>query len=154
MIRVFLPIIFITAFFATVSSCGYPDHKDPVIYDQYLTQDQAFNAASIDIEENGGKIYTLLPTGSMEPLLHGGDYVVVKNKGFDDLSPGEVIAYVPDWSINRLPTIHRVLLRDSYGLLVAGDAVKGNEEAHFRVTPKNYIGVVTAVYRVGGKLSK
>ena len=153
MTRALILTALLFAIFAFITACGYPRHKDPAINTDSATSRDAVIAARTDALDTSdgaaGRVYSVMDTHSMEPLLYGGDFIVVRPKPFSEVALGEVIAYVADWSKMGPPVTHRVLVRDSYGLLVGGDNVDGqHSENRYRVTSANYIGTVTAVYRV------
>ena len=90
-----------------------------------------------------GKVFVVSDTGSMKPLLQGGDYVVTKDD-FDGVKVGMVLAYTADYHPRGL--VHRVALVDEYGFLMSGDSAPISE-SWARVTKETYLGTVVAIYR-------
>ena len=147
------------AFLCLSPGCGYPKHLDPLLL-TFPTKELADLSARARAKDIGGLIYTVADTHSMEPLLMGGDLIVVETRvTFEEVKPGQVVNYHADWAPPpELTVTHRVLERDSDGLLMAGDNVRPDidprtgqnrhSEARWRVTKKNYVGVVDTIYRV------
>jgi hypothetical protein len=116
-----------------------PVKVDPFVFQVANSQEAAIKeAARVD-----GKVWQVSHTGSMEPLLQGGEHVVTV-LAFGSVQKGQVLVYHA--SYNRNPIIHRAVQRDSYGWLMSGDSAP-HSESWARVTKDNYIGTVVAVYR-------
>lgn len=81
----------------------------------------------------GYKGYTVI-SGSMEPTLHVGDYIIIKKMPFDKVEKGEIISFSQD---NVLVT-HRVVEREGNKLKTRGDHNNVNDLGE--VTSENYIG--------------
>ncbi len=142
-------ILFSLAFIACIiaAGCGYPKHIDPPIRTEPLPN-MTFLAASVQASSVKGQAYYVLNTHSMEPFLHGGDYVVIapqSSRPYSSLKAGEVIAYHADW-YKETPVTHRLVQLDKDGWILSGDH-NPRSEANWRVTEKNFIGVVDSVYR-------
>ena len=143
----------------TLGGCGYPKHLDPLLL-TFPTKDLARLSAEARAKDIGGLVYTVANTHSMEPVLMGGDLIVVDTRvAYEDVKLGQVINYHAEWAPPPLPTVtHRATVRDSSGLLVEGDNVvpdinpaTGQDlhaESSWRVTKTNYVGVVDTIYRV------
>lgn len=132
---------------AAPSGCGYPKHIDPPLY-TFETQRLAQLSAEAYAKSVGGKVYSVADTHSMEPVIKGGDWIVIAPLPFQDRKPGEIITYVPTWRPGDQTATHRISLIDKDGLLVEGDNVDGEHpENKWRVTATNYRGVVVAIYR-------
>ncbi len=129
------------------AACGRAPRVDPPLF-TYPTQAMVTESARLHARDTGG--FVTLPvanTHSMEPLIHGGDLLVVVATPFGSRLSGRVIGYHPGWDPS-LFVVHRVVAEDSYGLIVEGDNVAaGHSENRFRVTTANYVGEVTAIYR-------
>ena len=84
-------------------------------------------------------------TGSMEPNIYRGDVVIVDKKySFNDIEPGEVIAYKKEDVIIVHRVIKKLKIRDSFIYYTKGDA---NEKMDDFVIEKDMIvGVVD--YRI------
>ena len=89
-------------------------------------------------------------THSMEPLIYGGDLLVVAPTPFAPGLDGRVIACRPQWN-PKLLEVHRIVAHDAYGYLVEGDNVDAEHpENKWRVTKDNYVGEIVGVYRLKG----
>ncbi len=133
-----------------VTSCGYPKHIDPLLL-TYPSKTLALLSAQARAKDIGGTVCEVANTHSMEPVLLGGDYIVVDPRvAYTDVRLGQVITYQATWTASDAPPVaHRALVRDSGGLLVGGDNVDGQHpENQWRVTQTNYIGVVDTIYRL------
>lgn len=116
-----------------------PVKKDFPIYDSPVAESLAHDAAT----KLGGKAWSVGFTGSMKPLLTGGEIVVTVDK-FDDIQVGQVLVYHATY--NRNPIIHRAVQKDSYGWLMSGDSAPVSE-SWARVTKDNYLGTAIVGYR-------
>ena len=90
-----------------------------------------------------GKVWAVMHTGSMKPLLQGGEHAVTVAK-FDTVQRGQVLVYHATY--NKNPIIHRAVEQDKYGWLMSGDS-SPRSESWARVTSENYLGTVVAIYR-------
>jgi hypothetical protein len=101
------------------------------------------NAAQAKADELGGKVWQVGFTGSMKPLLKGGEYVVTVYR-YDAIRTGEVLVYTATY--HDKPIIHRAVQKDGYGWLMSGDS-SPRSESWARVTKDNYLGTAVAAYR-------
>lgn len=125
-------------------ACSTKQDNPPVFWDN--TPAQAKLAATLHARDVGGLAYYVLNTHSMEPFLVGGDWIVVQPGNYDALKVGQIITYRADWLPPTDPPVtHRLAQKDSHGWILDGDNNK-HYEAHWRVTEKNYVGKVIAVY--------
>lgn len=159
--------LFLGALVFLASSCGYPKHLDPLTL-TFPTQNLALASAQArakdinGVDESGHPIgvYSVANTHSMEPLLMGGDYIVVDHRvAFADVKLGQPITYQAQWAPAPAPPVtHRATVRDKDGLIVEGDNVTPDivpgtgqdehTENQYRVTVANYVGTVDTIYRV------
>ena len=116
-----------------------PVKKDFPIYDSPIAESMAHDVA----EKLGGKAWAVGFTGSMKPLLQGGEFVVTVDK-FDDIQAGQILVYRA--SYHDKPIIHRAVQKDGYGWLMSGDS-SPRSESWARVTKDNYLGTAVAAYR-------
>lgn len=128
-----------------LAGCGYPAHIDPPLY-TYESDKIASQSAFLHAIDVGGNYFAVKDTHSMEPVLLGGDYVVIQPVSFSNLVVGNIVAYNAEW-YNNQPVVHRIVGIDSEGLIMSGDN-NPTSESRFRVTTKNYIGLAIARYRV------
>lgn len=125
-------------------ACSTKQDNPPVFWDN--TPAQAKLAAMAQANDVHGTAYYVLNTHSMEPFLVGGDWVVVQPDGYASLQVGQIITYHADWLPPTDPPVcHRLAQKDSYGWILDGDNNR-HYEANWRVTEKNFIGRVVAVY--------
>jgi hypothetical protein len=132
--------------------CGRAKPIDPPVY-LYNDAVSAEFAAVLKSKLTGGTAYKIAPTGSMSPLLVGGEFISTNPTVPLDQTLGKPIAYWPEWKATYegklVPVVHRNVAMDRYGAIMEGDSVPhGRNEAKYRVTQKNYIGVVDGIYRV------
>lgn len=120
---------------------------DPPLF-VYADAEIALHAAIAHAHGVNGRLMFTTNTGSMEPLIHGGDLLVVEPVAFDALYVGQVIIYAADWQPTGAPPVcHRIVYKDKLGLVLAGDH-NPHTESGYRVTAQNYIGLVAGIYRV------
>lgn len=153
---------FVVCAASILAGCGRADRIDPpIIY--HPTDKESQMAADAHLREIGGAVYIMANTGSMAPLISGGDLVVVDTRIPLGSTLGRPIAYWPQWKLivdgeeRSWPVVHRAVAQDSHGIIVEGDAVKhgvgvygpksSTSENRYRVTKANYIGTVAAIYR-------
>jgi hypothetical protein len=116
-----------------------PVRVDPKIYVTRYPEAEARQLA----EQIGGKVWVVGFTGSMKPLLKGGEYVVsVPN--FQSIKQGEVLIYNQPY--HDKPIVHRAVQVDNDGWIMSGDSAK-HTESWARVTASNYLGTAVAIYR-------
>lgn len=120
---------------------------DPPLF-EYESADMALRAALAHAHGVNGRLMFTSNTGSMEPLIHGGDLLVVEPVAFDALYVGQVIIYYAEWQPSDAPPVcHRIVAKDKLGLVMAGDH-NAHSEPHYRVTERTYVGLVAGIYRV------
>lgn len=127
-----------------LASCGYAPHKDPLV----LTKSSpaaAQEAARLHAQSIGGSYHQNLCCGSMEPLIHAGDWIVTQKSAFSDALLGKVCDYQPAWHPAG-PIEHRLVSGNAKdGFIGSGDN-NATSEASERVTSANYEAEVVAVY--------
>lgn len=64
-------------------------------------------------------------SGSMEPILSGGDVVYIKEANIEDIKIGDIVAY----KLEDSTIVHRVISRTTDGLITKGDAVSQEDGA-------------------------
>lgn len=116
-----------------------PVKLDPPIYITPHAQGEAL----IKAHASNGQVFRVSYTGSMEPLLHGGEWVVTTSD-YSAIKKGQVLVYKAPY--NQTPIIHRAVEQDSLGWIMSGDSAQ-HTESWFRVIPPNYIGTTIAIYK-------
>lgn len=76
-----------------------------------------------------------VPTGSMEPTISTGDYVMFSQAGFDDINKGDIIVYR---STEGRFIIHRIIEKYADYAIVQGDANPTPDSEH--ITSENLLG--------------
>ena len=128
------------------SGCGRAVPIDPPVF-RYDIEMLTRLSAEAHARSVNGEVFKLANTGSMEPFLTGGDWLVVSRVPFNELKDGEIILYRAQWADKGLPPVcHRIAGRDRHGLIMSGDANK-HSEARWRVNDADYAGKLIAVYR-------
>lgn len=128
------------------SVARYPLPSDPV--PQFEPSELAawVNAEAYAIE-NGGDVYRAT-SGSMVPTLLVGDYVVIEEKPWPDFVAPKIARYQADWlPANADTVLHRIVGRDSGGLIMSGDS-NPFSESRWRVTEAKAKGILTGIWRV------
>jgi len=117
-----------------------PVRNDFPVYESARPSWEAQEAAN----KLGGKVWAVGYTGSMKPLLQGGEYVVTVGR-FDEVKVGDILVYSATY--HDKPIIHRAALKDKHGWLMSGDSSRLSE-SWSRVTKDNYLGTAVVGYRL------
>lgn len=116
-----------------------PPKIDPSTYLVHNPKEQAeLTAAKLK-----GRAWNVSYTGSMKPLLKGGEYVVTVGE-YEKVKEGMVLVYSATY--HDKPIIHRAVQKDKYGFIMAGDS-SPISESWSRVTSLNYLGTAIAIYK-------
>ena len=109
--------------------------------------DDPFAAAAAHAGRVGGRVYTVSFTGSMKPLLQGGEKIVAVGE-FPAVKRGDVLIY--EGALNPYgpvtTIVHRAVQQDKGGWIMSGDN-NAHTETWSRVTAQNYRGTVVAIYK-------
>lgn len=120
---------------------------DPPLF-CYTSPDMSLSAAIAHAHCVNGRLFFVANTHSMEPLIRGGDLLVIEPVAFEYLYVGQVIVYRAEWQPIGSPLVtHRIVYKDALGLVMSGDH-NAHSEPGYRVTADNYIGLVAGIYRV------
>lgn len=138
-------------FLATVclflTGCGpkTPD-KSLILWEQPSPALAALNHAS---EKPGLQASNILPTGSMEPYLTGGDWIVIDlNFSYDSLKVADLVSYQARWTPKGSPpTAHMAAakLGDEWIMLGINNPVY-ERDSNMRMGRAEYRGKVVQVY--------
>ena len=134
--------------FVGIASAQTSEQSAPVRAIEYATERMAFWAASVYAKAVGGSLVVTSGTPSMEPLIHGKTFAVIKKCPFDAVVERDILVYRgrPDASrARRVTMLHRAVLRDGRGWIMSGDNNRWSESWD-RVTEDNYIGTVQALF--------
>ena len=148
---------FALLFFLGLTACA-PRHEEiPLL--TYDTPTLTLLSAQAHAADLNGKspadqpqkgLYLMADTHSMEPVMWGGDYIVVappEKRPYSGLRVGEVVTYRADWlPAGALPVTHRLAMKDKYGWILTGDN-NSSYESRWRMTEEDYLGTVVAIYR-------
>jgi hypothetical protein len=94
-----------------------------------------------------GRLIATSGTASMQPLIRGKAYLVVRDLPYDSIAQGALLVYSgrPNAAKkDRLTMMHRTVQRDAGGWLMSGDN-NARTESWDRVTSSNYLGTVTMI---------
>lgn len=135
-----------------LAGCGPKPQTGLMFYGQPSPELAAMAHAS----ERKGLIWKLvLPTGSMEPFLTGGDAVVIDTfLPFRSARPGAVLLYVPSKEKLQyypgipegMPVLHMLAAWVGDEAIMDGIANKHYEGGKLRITEKEYVGTMVAGY--------
>lgn len=147
---------------AVFSGC-FAKHDNPQLY-TFPSRTLTYQSALLHAIDLNGRsplgqlqsgLYHVLDTKSMEPVLQGGDYIVVDTRfPYDKLTKGVLVTYQARWApAPQPPVTHRLQVRMPEGWVAEGDQnginganpKSGLESA--RITPAEYIGKVVGIYR-------
>ena len=128
-----------------LTGCGYAKHKDPPTYFESSAA-AANEAARLHARDAHGTLLQVVnPEGSMQPLIHQWDWLVMVPTPLGDDLLGKVVTYHADWFPSSTVT-HRLVAKDRYGYIASGDH-NAHSEPEYRVTAANYVGEIIAIYR-------
>ena len=115
---------------------------------RFASEREAFRAACVYATGLGGSLVETSGTPSMEPLIQGKTYAVIKRCPFDAVVERDILVYRgrPDQSkLERITMLHRAVMHDRRGWIMSGDNNRWSESWD-RVTTENYIGTVKALF--------
>ena len=150
--------LFFSAFLCLFLAACTPKHEQIPLF-TYDTPTLTLLSAQAHAADLNGKspagepqkgLYSVADTHSMEPILWGGDYIVVtllEKRPYSGLKVGEVVTYRADWqSAGAPPVTHRLAQKDKYGWILTGDNTP-TYESRWRMTENEYLGTVVGIYR-------
>lgn len=117
----------------------------------YGTPSEALAAARFYASVTNGTVIVTSGTPSMEPLIHGRAYVVIRRQPYESISDRDLLVYLgrPNASRpDRFTMLHRAVYHDRDGWIMSGDNNRWSENWD-RVTPNTYVGSVVALFEVG-----
>lgn len=131
---------------ALVTSCTPKRQDIPIYWEQ--TPAQAAIASYLHARDVGGNNYQVLPTGSMEPYLTGGDFIVVKPIPYKDIKVGMLANYQARWlPPSSLTVTHWVADKSGKEYIMDGQHNAHYERGpDFRMGEKEFRGIVIAIY--------
>jgi len=94
------------------------------------------------------RVFHVLPTGSMEPFLTGGDWIVVDfGVPFTAIKAGDLLVYQANWlPADSPPVTHMAAARSGPGWAMDGIANRHYENGTQTMMPADYRGKVIQVY--------
>jgi signal peptidase I len=143
----------LAALLALVASGCAPTRPDASLI--FWEQPSPQLAAQAHARERAGLIaFVVLPTGSMEPFITGGDYVVVDmNASFASIQAGEVLIYQANWlPKSSPPACHMAAAKHGDGWIMDGIANRHYENGKMTMMPEDYRGKVIAIYTTRKKV--
>lgn len=108
----------------------------------------AWWVANLHAERIQGGAWEIAPTGSMEPFLTGGDYVVGSfDAPWEGIKPGDVLLYDANWRDPDLPLVcHLAVQRSGDGWIMTGIASPYSESGSRTLMRSDYRASVVAAY--------
>ena len=105
-------------------------------------------AAQAHAREIAGLAFLVLPTGSMEPLITGGDWVVVDLRvKYEQIQKGDIVQYQANWLPPTAPTvIHMAAAKMSDKWIMDGINNAHYERGSQMLTRADYRGKVVQIY--------
>jgi hypothetical protein len=146
-LRTTAPLVPVAAYGRTDSQRDRGEKVTPA-KSRYSDRVEAMMACANYAAATGGFVVITSGTPSMEPLIHGKTYVVVQNRSYESIAKSDLLVYMgrPDSSRpDRVRMLHRAVQHDQYGWVMSGDNNRWSESWD-RVTPKTYLGIVTALF--------
>lgn len=138
--------LFAVALLCLSPGCGYAKHIDPPLY-TYDTDAIAKESARLHAVDVGGIYEQNECCGSMEPLIHAGDWVVTAPAPFEDRLLGRVNRYFAKWNGGK-PVMHRFVSGNAKDGFIASGDNNAHSEPNERVVATTYGGEVVGIYRV------
>lgn len=134
------------------AGCGPKPQEGLMLYGQ----PSPIAAAKAHASERGGLIWkVILPTGSMEPFLTGGDAVVIDTfLPFRAAKPGAVLLYLPSKEKlefypglqEGVPVLHMLAAWVGDEAIMDGIANRYYENGKLRLTQSEYVGTMIRGY--------
>lgn len=84
-------------------------------------------------------LVSIADTGSMEPVLTGGDLYVMMPVKWVDVREGMIVVFKCDWA--KTWVVHRVMSKSRWRAITKGDANQARDPGYLR--PENLIGLLT-----------
>lgn len=132
-----------------ISAGAAPDPRGSAAVKRVYSSVEDAAAASQQVARDiGGAVMITSGTPSMEPLIHGRTYVVLKKQPYAQIQKSDILVYMgrlDPRSPQRTCTLHRAVDNDRYGWLMSGDNNRWTESWD-RVTPDNYVGTVVMIF--------
>lgn len=143
--KIAIRLLFIVAV-ALLTACGpkAPD-RSLILWEQPAPNIAANAHAS---ERPGLRAFHVLPTGSMEPFLTGGDWIVVDyGAPFASIKAGDLLVYQANWlPADAPPVTHMAAARSGPGWAMDGIANRHYENGTQTMMPADFRGKVIQVY--------
>jgi hypothetical protein len=144
-IEVILVVMALTSIVLLMTSCTPKRQDVPVFWGN--TPRQAIIAADLHARDVVGKVYQAAPTGSMEPKITGGDYIVVVPIPYKNVAAGMMANYQAAWRPADAPTVtHWVADKQGDKYIMDGQANKHYEGSGQLMGEKEFRGIVVGIY--------
>lgn len=110
-------------------------------------------AANQHADRISGGAFEIADTGSMEPFLVGGDFVVGDFAAkWEGIKPGDLLVYDPNWADASVPLVcHLAVERSGDGWVMTGIANQYSESGSRSLMLADYRARVVAVYTARNK---
>lgn len=144
-IEVILVVLAFVSIVLLMTSCT-PKRQDVLVFYGNSAR-QSLIAASLHAKDVGGVFYQAATTGSMEPYITGGDYIVVKKIPYKDVTVGMMANYQAVWRPADAPTVvHWVAAKQGNKWIMDGQANKTYEGSGQLMGEKEFRGIVVGIY--------
>jgi len=108
------------------------------------SSENPFDAAKSKFFYTNYKVFWMMNTGSMKPLIDYRDTIVVNTDfDFEDLKPGDIAVYTPNWS--NYTVTH--MCYDKFGGNWRMYGINNGTIDPSTTTEKNYVGKVIIIYK-------
>jgi len=145
-IEIGICILGLTALFLALVGCTPKRGDVPTYWGN--TPQQALEASKLHARDIGGAYSIILPTGSMEPKITGGDYIVYVNRPYSSVKVGMLAIYKARWLPPKSSQVcHWVSAKQGDEWIMDGEANRAYENKRDQLMgEKEFIGEVVAIY--------
>lgn len=142
-----LIVLLVLICFTAIVSCQPKRVSVPTTVVQ--TAQEAEDLARAGAMVYGGWASIIAPSGSMEPTLSGGDWIVVKPTTFNEVKKGWMAVYQARWLPPTANLVcHWVADKSGDEFIMDGEANKHYEKGSQKMGVAEYRGRVVAIYKV------
>lgn len=144
-------VMALIALFLALTGCT-PKRGDIATY-WGNTPNQAQEAARLHAKDVGGEYSLILPTGSMEPKLSGGDWIVWVARPYSSVKVGLLAVYKARWLPSDHDQVcHWVSAKQGEEWIMDGENNDRYENTKGQLMgPREFIGEVVAIYKIKEK---
>lgn len=144
-VEVALMVLAFLSILLLMTSCTPKRQDVPVFWGN--TPIQSFLAADLHAKDVIGKVYQAASTGSMEPKIAGGDYIVVVPIPYKNVSVGMMAMYQAVWlAADAPPVVHWVAAKQGDSWIMDGQANRHYEGNGQLMGEREFRGIVVGIY--------